>query len=105
MPDLLLQSATGGSVPVVAAALIGQTIAFALACWIVYRAASGYRASRAPALLWLAVGVALLSAAPTAARVLLPTFTSAPVVTVRGVALVGEVLGLTAILYAIYGKP
>jgi len=105
MPALLLQSATGGSVPVAAAVLIGQAITFALACWIVYRAAEGYRASRAPALLWLAVGVALLAAAPTAARVLLPTFTSAPDVTVQGVALVGEVLGLTAILYAIYGKP
>jgi len=105
MPELLLQSATGGSVPVVAAVLVGQAIMFVLACWIVYRAAEGYRASRAPALLWLAVGVALLAAAPTAARVLLSTFTSAPDVTVRGVALVGEVLGLTAILYAIYGRP
>ena len=105
MAGLILQSATGGSVPVAVAVLVGQAIVFALACWIVYRAASGYRAAKAPALLWLAVGVALLSAAPTAARVLLPTLTAAPAEIVRGVALIGELLGLTAILYAIYGNP
>jgi hypothetical protein len=103
--SLILQSAIGGSLPVVIAALVAQAMAFLLACWIVYRAASGYRASGAPALLWLAIGVALLGAAPGMTNLLLPTFTSVSALTVRGVALVGEVFGLLAILYAIYGQP
>lgn len=100
-----LQSVTGGSPPVVVAVLLGHAALLVLACWIVYRAFSGYRASGAPALLWLAVGIALLSVAPGVTNVVLPTFTSVSSVTTRSVALVGELLGLTAILYAIYGKP
>ena len=104
MVGTLLQSTTGGSFPVVITALLAHAIQLVLACWIVYRAFSGYRASGAPALLWLAVGIGLLSVAPGITNVLLPSFTSTPSVVTGSIMRAGEVLGLAAILYAIYDR-
>ena len=104
MVGVLLQSAIGGSLPVVVAALFAHAVLLVLACWIVYRAFSGYRASGAPALLWLAVGIGLLSVAPGITNVLLPSLTSTPSIVTGGIMRAGEVLGLTAILYAIYDR-
>lgn len=100
-----LLTTTGGSPLVGILVFLGQTLAFLLACWIALRAYRGYQRSSAPALLWLAVGIALLSAAPTMTRFLLPTLTDLSSVTVQIVATSGEVVGLLAILYAIFGNP
>jgi|AntDeeMinimDraft_5_1070356.scaffolds.fasta_scaffold07373_4 hypothetical protein len=100
-----LLTTTGGSLFVGVLVFVGQTLAFLLASWIVVRAYRGYQRTSAPALLWLAIGVALLSAAPTVARFLLPTLTDLPSVTVQVVATSGEIAGLLAILYSIFGNP
>ncbi len=100
-----LLTTTGGDPLVGLLVFLGQTLAFLLACWIVLRAYRGYQDSSAAALLWLAIGIALLSAAPTMTRFLLPTLTDLPSVTVQVVATTGELAGLLAILYAIFGNP
>lgn len=105
MQGTLLPAFTGGNPLVGALVFVGQALAFLLACWIVLRAFRGYRRVRAPALLWLAVGIASLSAGPTMARFLLPTLTDLSPVAIEIVATTGEIGGLLAILYAIFGQP
>ena len=100
-----LEAATGDSQSAVALVFVGRTIAFAIACWIVWRTYRGYERVRAPALLWLALGIALLAAVPTMVRFLVPTFTGAPGLTTTLLATTSEVAGLLAILYAVYGRP
>lgn len=82
---------------------VGETAAFVLACWITHRAIRGYRTANRPALLWLALGIVLLSAVPTIARFLLPTVGVASVVTTL-IARSCELAGLLSILHAIYGN-
>lgn len=82
----------------------GQAVAFVLACWITYRAINGFRAATGSALLWLALGIVLLSAIPTIVRFLLPTVGVTAIVTAF-TARICELIGLLAVLYAIYGRP
>ncbi|WP_276255222.1 DUF7521 family protein [Halomontanus rarus] len=82
---------------------IGKAIAFVLACWIAYRAISGYRSVDDPTLLWLALGIVLLSVVPTIVRFLLPTAGVTAVVTTL-TARTCELAGLISILYSIYGR-
>ncbi|WP_254521932.1 hypothetical protein [Natrinema caseinilyticum] len=100
-----LQTVSGGSVTVAIAVFLGQAIAFVIACWIAKRSYDGYRDARRPALLWLALGIALLAAVPTAVRFLLPTMFGATSLTTSVLATASEITGLTAILYTVYGRP
>lgn len=99
-----LSTFSGGTPSLVALVVVGQVVTAVLAGWIALRTFRGYRRSDDAALLWLAVGIALLAAGSTAAQFLLPTVGSATVVTTL-VARSSEVSGLVAILYAIYGVP
>lgn len=100
-----LEAATGGSQSAAALVFVGRTIAFAIACWIAWRTYRGYERVRAPALLWLALGIALLAAVPTMVRFLIPTVTDATPLTTTLLATSSEIAGLLAILYAVYGRP
>ncbi|WP_222915253.1 hypothetical protein [Natrinema sp. SYSU A 869] len=100
-----IQTVEGGAMTVAIAVFVGQATAFVIACWIVKRAYDGYRDARRPALLWLALGITLLAAAPTILRFLLPTVFGASSVTTTVLANLSEVAGLTAILYTVYGRP
>lgn len=103
--SLPLETVTGGSTTVAVAVFLGRALAFVLACWIAVRAYRGYQQARAPALVWLAIGIAMLAAAPTAIRFLLPTLLSTSSLTTALVATSAELTGLAAILYAVYGDP
>lgn len=105
MFGLPLQTVEGGATAVAIAVFVGQATAFVIACWIAKRSYDGYRDARQPPLLWLALGITLLAAAPTVLRFLLPTFFGASSVTTTVLATASEIAGLTAILYTVYGRP
>ncbi|WP_254762322.1 hypothetical protein [Natrinema marinum] len=105
MAGTALQTVEGGAPTVAVAVLVGQATAFVIACWIAKRSYDGYRDARRPALLWLALGIALLSAVPTVVRFLFPTLLGATSLTTSVVATTSEIAGLTAILYTVYGRP
>jgi hypothetical protein len=100
----LLSTFTGGAPSVVALVVVGQALTAGLAAWIAVRTYRGYRRADDPALLWMAVGIALLTVGATTVEFLLPTVGGAPVTTTL-VARSSELTGLLAILYAIYGIP
>ena len=105
MAGPVLQTVTGGDASVAIAVFVGQTVAFVIACWIAKRAYDGYREARRPPLLWLALGIALLAAVPTAIRFLFPTVFGASSLTTTVLATTSEIIGLTAVLYTVYGRP
>ena len=98
-------SATGGSAVLAALALLGVATAAGLALLIAYEALKGYRGSGDRAMLWLAVGIVLLTAGPIAIRGILPTFTDTAASVRVLTATLSELAGLACILYAIYGRP
>lgn len=100
-----LQTVSGGAATLAIAVLVGQATAFVIACWIAKRSYDGYRDARRPPLLWLALGITLLAAAPTVVRFLLPTLLGASSVTTTVLATASEIAGLVAILYTVYGRP
>jgi len=105
MDGVALLTSTGGETTIAIAVVVGQAVAFVLACWIAKRAYDGYRAARRPPLLWLAFGIALLAAVPTVVRFLLPTLFGAASLTTTVLATASEIAGLVAILYIVYGRP
>ncbi|WP_327050875.1 hypothetical protein [Halomicrococcus gelatinilyticus] len=97
-----LQTAAGGSETVVSLAIAGMLLAVVLSLAVVYRLVSGYRRDGTRLMLYLGVGLALLVTAPTVLRFLLPTFTDATPGARSLATTVFELLGLSAILYAMY---
>ncbi len=85
--------------------LLGRAVAFVLALWIANRAYRGYRRASDPALLWLALGITLLAAVPTVVRFLVPTLIDTSLLLTTVAATGSEIVGLAAILYAVYGRP
>ncbi|MFB1064386.1 hypothetical protein CP556_07040 [Natrinema sp. CBA1119] len=104
-PVLQTIEGEGGAVTIAIAVFVGQAVAFVIACWIAKRSYDGYRDARRPSLLWLALGIALLAAVPTVVRFLLPTLLGASSLTTTVLATASEIVGLTAILYTVYGRP
>jgi small-conductance mechanosensitive channel len=105
MLGIPLQTSTGGGTTIAIAVFVGQAVAFVIACWIAKRSYDGYRDARRSPLLWLALGIALLAAVPTVVRFLLPTLLGASSLTTTVLATASEIVGLTAILYTVYGRP
>jgi len=101
----LQATATGGSPVVVVLLLLGLAVAAGLSLLIAYEALRGYRGSDDTGMLLLAVGIVLLTAVPNGLRIALPTFTGTPESLRVLVATGSELLGLTCILLAIYGRP
>lgn len=98
-----LQTATGGSPLVVALALVGLLLTAALSLAVAYRVVRGYRRNRSRARLYLAVGLILLTAGPISIQLVLTNFTDVPTVGRSAAANASKLLGLGAMLYAIYG--
>ncbi|MFC4548919.1 MULTISPECIES: DUF7521 family protein [Halorussus] len=98
-----LQTATGGSALVVALALVGLLLTAVLALAVAYRMVRGYRRHRDRARLAMAVGVILLTAGPILVQLVLTNFTDASTAARSAVANASKLLGLCAMLYAIYG--
>lgn len=94
--------ATGGSPLVVLAGFVLLVVASILSILVTYKFARGYRRSGARPLLALAVGLFLLAAAPTFARLAFANVVAASAATRTLVTSGAELLGLLIILHTIY---
>ncbi|WP_436343898.1 DUF5985 family protein [Natronorubrum sp. FCH18a] len=101
----LLQTATGGSELLVVLALFGLVVTAGASLVVAYVIARGYRRNRDPARLWLAVGLVLLATGPIVLQFVLTNAAVGTDVVRSAVANASKLLGLGAILYAIYGVP
>lgn len=103
---ILLQTSTdaiGGSPVVVVLVLVGLLLTAVLSLVIAYLVIRGYRRNRNRARLYLAVGLVLLTAGPIVIQFVLTTFTTISMVGRAAAANASKLLGLCAMLYAIYG--
>ena len=105
MFQLLLQfSATGTEPPIAIAVLSLLVLSVALSLAIAGLLIRGYRRGpRQTGILWLAVGLVLLTTVPELLRFGLPTFTAVGTVPQSIIVSVCEMLGLGTILWTIYG--
>lgn len=101
-PALSSIEVTGGSTLVVVGVFVLLAIATVLSLLVTYRYARGYLATGARPLLWLAVGLFLLTAAPTFVRLVLANVGGGPGTVQTLVTSTSELLGLLTILYTIY---
>jgi len=91
---------TGGSALLVLAVFLLLAAATVLSVLVTYRLVRGYRQTGTRPLLYLAVGIFLLTAAPTAIRLAFTNLAAAPAYRTLA-ASASELLGLLAILYTI----
>lgn len=103
MSPIFLQTATGGSPFVVALALVGLLVTAALSFGVAYLLLRGYRRNRNQARLYLAIGLILLTTGPIVIQLVLTNFTTMSEVGRSAAANASKLLGLGAMLYAIYG--
>jgi Na+-driven multidrug efflux pump len=104
-PTFLQTTTTGGSVAVIVLTLIGIVLTAVLSLVVAYRVIRGYRRNRSRARLSLALGLVLLTAVPILLGfVLTPTITGVSTVGRTLATTVSRLLGLVAMLYAIYGS-
>lgn len=99
----LLQTATGGSPLVVVLVLFGLLLTAGLSLVVAYLVVRGYRRNRNRARLYLAVGLVLLTAGPIVIQLVLTNVTTISPVGRSAAANASKLLGLGAMLYAIYG--
>ncbi|WP_114578527.1 hypothetical protein [Saliphagus sp. LR7] len=98
-----LQAATGGSLVVVVLTLIGLLATATLALIVAYLLVKGYRENQNRARLSFAIGLILLTTGPIVLQFTLTTFTDTPQGLRSAAANTSKLLGLAAMLYAIYG--
>lgn len=98
-----LQTAVGGSPFVVALALAGLLLTAVLSLVVASLIVRGYRRNRDRARLYLAIGLILLVTGPIAIQLALTNVTAVSPVVRSAAANASKVLGLAAMLYAIYG--
>lgn len=99
----LLQTTTGGSELLVVLTLLGLLVTAGLSVVVAYVIARGYRRNRDPDRLWLAVGLVLLVTGPIVLQFVLTNLAVGSAVGRSAAANASKLLGLGAILYAIYG--
>ena len=95
--------ATGGSPLVVILVLVGLVLTAGLSLVVAYLVIRGYRRNRNRARLYLAVGLVLLTTGPIVLQFVLTTVTTISPVGRSAAANASKLLGLGAMLYAIYG--
>ncbi|WP_227373729.1 DUF7521 family protein [Haladaptatus halobius] len=95
--------ATGGSPLVVTLVLLGLLLTASLSLAVAYVVVRGYRRNRNRGRLYLAVGLILLTTGPILIQFVLTTFTAVSPVGRAAAANASKLLGLGAMLYAIYG--
>lgn len=101
---LLQFSATGTEPPIAIAVLSLLVLSVALSLAIAGLLIRGYRhGPRQTGILWLAVGLVLLTTIPELLRFGLPTFTAVGTAPQSIIVSVCELLGLGTILWTIYG--
>lgn len=97
-------SVTGGSPLLVLTALFAGVVTIALGLAVAVVAYRGYRRTAERSMLFLAAGIVLLAAVSTTFRFVLSTIGS-PLLVTNAAAAGSELVGLSLILYAIYGRP
>ena len=105
MLQILLQFSATGTEPAIAIAVLALSVAslllsVAIAGFLLrgYRRGPGHRQ-----MLWLAIGLVLLTTVPEVLRIGLPTFSTVGIA-IRSIVISGcEVVGLGTILWTIYG--
>ncbi|WP_227354322.1 DUF7521 family protein [Haladaptatus salinisoli] len=95
--------ATGGSPLLVVLALLGLLLTACLSLAVAYVVVRGYRRNRNRGRLYLAAGLVLLTTGPILLQFVLATFTDVSSVVRAAAANASKLLGLGAVLYAIYG--
>lgn len=100
---VLLQTSTGGSPLVVALTLAGLLVTAVLALAVASLLVRGYRRNQDRARLYFAIGLVLLTTGPIALQIVLTNFTDVTPVGRSVAANTSKLLGLGAMLYAIYG--
>jgi len=102
MTGVVLQTTVGGSGTVVGLAFVGLLVAMGLSVLVVAKLVRGYRRNGTRPMLYLGAGLALLVTAPWVLRLVLSNLVAVSPAA-RSLATAGlELLGLAAILYAIY---
>ena len=94
---------TGGSPLVVVLVLLGLMLTAGLSLVVAYLIVRGYQRNRNRARLYLAVGLVLLTTGPIVLQFVLTTFTTISPIGRSAAANASKLLGLGAMLYAIYG--
>lgn len=103
MPSLApLQTSTGGSPVVVALALFGLLLTAVLSLVVAYLMVRGYRRDRNRSRLAFAIGIILLTTAPIVLQFVLTNFTDVSPAGRSATANASKLLGLSAVLYAIF---
>lgn len=96
--------ATGGSVLLVLLALLGLLLTAVLSLWVAYLVVRGYRQNPNRARLYLALGLLLLTTGPIVIRLVFSNLPHLSAVEQSAAANTSKLLGLGAMLYAIYGS-
>lgn len=107
MRTITLQTATetmGGSPATLLLAFFGLLLTVCLSLVVAYLIVNGYRRNRNRSRLYLAVGLLFLTTGPIVFQFLLTNFTTMSQVGRSAVANASKLLGLGAMLYAIYGQ-
>ena len=94
---------TGGSPLVVVLVLLGLMLTAGLSLVVAYLIVRGYQRNRNRARLYLAVGLVLLTAGPIVIQLVLTNVTAMSQIGRSAAANASKLLGLGAMLYAIYG--
>lgn len=102
-PLQTVTDATGGSPLVVALAFLGLLLTTGLSLVVAYLVVRGYLQNRNRARLYLAVGLVLLTTGPIVIQLVLTNVTGVSDVGRSAAANSSKLLGLGAMLYAIYG--
>ncbi|WP_247003894.1 DUF7521 family protein [Halosolutus gelatinilyticus] len=97
-----LQTTSGGSPIVVVLTLLGLLVTAVLSLIVASLVIRGYRRNRDPARLYLAIGLVLLTTGPIVLQFVLTNLGSPPGIR-SAVANASKLVGLAAMLYAIYG--
>lgn len=101
-PSIFLQT-TGGPREIVALALFGLIVTALVSLAVAYVIVRGYRNNRDRGRLYLALGLVLLTTGPIMIQLVLTNLTDVSELSRSAAANVSKLLGLGAILYAIYG--
>jgi hypothetical protein len=100
----VLQVTETGSEARVAVVLATFVLSALLGLFIARKAYQGYRRNDSGPMLYLAIGIVLLTAVPAILSVGLSTFSALPGSVVVLVTNLSELLGLVAIAYSLYGR-
>ena len=98
-----LQTSTGGSPLIVTLTLLGLLVTVILSLVVAYLVVRGYRRNRDRARLYLAIGLVLLTTGPILLQFVLTNFTDLSPSVRSATANTSKLVGLAAMLYAIYG--